>query len=213
MGTGGLVYPVIEVASVVVGGLSGALLAERKGFDLVGVLALSVVAGLGGGMIRDVLIQQGPPLALTEERLLWYALGAAAAGFLFGSRLARMSRTILIVDALALSVFTVAGASRTLAAGLGPTAAILLGAITAVGGGAVRDVLGGEPPLVFFAGELFATVAILGGAVYVGLCSLGASHALAGAIAVVFMFALRMLAVRFRWKAPLPLGSKRRYGA
>lgn len=207
-----LIHPFIELAAVVVGGLSGALIAERKGFDAIGVLALATVGGLGGGMIRDVLLQQGPPIALTDPWLLGYVLVSTLIGFLVGSRVTRFARVLLWVDAASLAFFTVAGASKSLAAGLPAVSAALLGVITSVGGGALRDVLAGEPPSVFFSGELYATVAIAGGGLYVGLRMLGVSHADGGAVAIALMIVLRLVAVRYGWKAPLPLGSKSRYG-
>lgn len=199
------VPPLIDLGAVLVGGLSGTLLAVRKQFDLVGCVSLAIVAGVGGGVIRDVLLQQGPPAALQDSRYLLTAVVAAAVGFYRSGSVVRVGRILIAIDALYLAVYTVVGALKALGAGLAPVPAVFLGIVTAVGGGILRDVLAGEAPTLFRTGELYATVSATGSALFVALWESSlVSHAVAGIVAMVVMVVLRLLAVRYGWKAPLP---------
>ena len=199
------VQPIIDLAAVLVGGLSGSLLAVRKQFDLVGVATLAIVAGLGGGIIRDVLLGQGPPAALHDSRYLLAGLVAALVGFYKSADIARIGRVLLVVDAANLGIYTVVGALKALYAGLSPVSAAFLGIVTAVGGGVLRDLLAGDTPALFHTGELYAVVSALGSALFVALReSQLVSSTVAGAIAIGVMFLLRLLAVQFGWSAPRP---------
>jgi uncharacterized membrane protein YeiH len=199
------VPPLIDLGAVLVGGLSGTLLAVRKQFDLVGCVSLAIVAGVGGGVIRDVLLQQGPPAALQDSRYLLTGLVAAAVGFYRSGSVVRIGRILIAIDALYLAVYTVVGALKALGAGLAPVPAVFLGIVTAVGGGILRDVLAGEAPTLFRTGELYATVSATGSALFVALWESSlVTHAVAGVVAILVMVVLRLLAVRYGWKAPLP---------
>ena len=199
------VPPLVDLGAVLVGGLSGTLLAVRKQFDLVGCVSLAIVAGVGGGVIRDVLLQQGPPAALQDSRYLLTAVVAAAVGFYRSGSVVRVGRLLIAIDALYLAVYTVVGALKALGAGLAPVPAVFLGIVTAVGGGILRDVLAGEAPTLFRTGELYATVSATGSALFVALWESSlVSRAAAGIVAVVVMVVLRLLAVYYGWKAPLP---------
>jgi len=142
--------------------LNGALTATRRvRLDVVGVIALGVITAIGGGLIRDVLLGATPPAALVT----WYYLPAATAGAAVAWVIARppraLHRAIIVLDAVGLSVFCVAGAQKAVGYGLDPVPAIILGAITAVGGGTLRDVLIREVPSVLGAAICF-TIRLLG---------------------------------------------------
>jgi len=200
------VPPLVDITAVLVGGLTGSLLAVRKQFDLVGVASLAIVAGLGGGIIRDVLLQHGPPAALQDSRYLVVALVAALVGFTRSTDVVRISRVLTVVDALNLGIFTIVGAAKALNAGIASVPAAFLGIVTAVGGGILRDVLAGEAPALFRTGELYAMVSGLGSALFVALWeSALVSRTVAGVAAISVMFVLRLLAVRFGWTAPKAL--------
>ena len=199
------VPPLIDLGAVLVGGLTGTLLAVRKRFDLVGGASLAIVAGVGGGIIRDVLLQQGPPAALQDSRYLLTALVAAAVGFYRSGSVVRIGRILIAIDALYLAVYTVVGALKALGAGLAPVPAVFLGIVTAVGGGILRDVLAGEAPTLFRTGELYATVSATGSVLFVALWESSlVTHVAAGVVAILVMVVLRLLAVHYGWKAPLP---------
>lgn len=202
------VPPLVDITAVLVGGLTGSLLAVRKHFDLVGVASLAIVAGLGGGIIRDVLLQHGPPAALQDSRYLVVALIAAGVGFTRSTDVVRISRVLTLVDALNLGIFTIVGAAKALNAGIASVPAAFLGIVTAVGGGILRDVLAGEAPALFRTGELYAMVSALGSALFVALWeSALVSRTVAGVAAIAVMFVLRLLAVRFGWTAPKAQGT------
>ena len=146
------------------------------------MLGLAVITALGGGITRDVLIQKGPPLAFLDVRYLLVALGAGIVALLFGfSAGPHMSRFIWIADAASLGLFSVAGVSRALNAGLPVLAALILGLITAVGGGSLRDVLMGPTPRVFERGEPYAIAALLAVLVFLAGDRLGLDRSISTA--------------------------------
>ncbi len=129
--------------------VSGALLAAKKGVDIIGSLLLASLAGLGGGVIRDVILNEGVPTAFAAPQYLIPVVVAVTAVYVRAIREDRLRRTLLVFDAVGLSVFCVMGTSIAFAAGLNPVAAALLGLTTAVGGGILRDVVANEIPEIF----------------------------------------------------------------
>ncbi len=200
------VFSVVEFSGVAAGALAGALEARRNRtyhYDLIGVLGLAVITALGGGITRDVLIQKGPPLAFLDVRYLLVALGAGIVALLFGfSAGPHMSRFIWIADAASLGLFSVAGVSRALNAGLPVLAALILGLITAVGGGSLRDVLMGRTPRVFERGEPYTIAALLAVLVFLAGDRLGWDRSISTAAGAVSGLVLKLLAARFHWKTP-----------
>lgn len=175
--------------------------AEKTRVDIVGILCLGIITALGGGLVRDLCIGAVPPAAFTDRHYLAVAAGGAVIAF-FVSQLPRLlHRSMLVLDAVGLSVFAVVGAQKAVAFGLDPAPAILLGAVTAVGGGTIRDVLIREIPSVLASG-LYAIPALIGAAVAVATADhpvLGVSGAVLGA---VLCFTIRMLGLRFKIDAP-----------
>ncbi len=194
---------VLDLAGVLVFALSGASLAVRKGFDLVGMLVLATATALGGGIVRDTLLGDLPPVALADQRYLAVPLAATALVLVGHRTVERMSRPVLVTDAAGLGLFAVVGSAKALDQGLGVLSSVLLGVTTAVGGGVLRDVLAREVPVVFRADSaLYAIPAALGAAATAAAWSqdaLAAPQAIAIAVAVL---ALRLLAMRFDWRAP-----------
>src|SRR3546814_9207684 len=132
---------VLDLAGVLVFALSGASLAVRKGFDLVGILVLATATGLGGGILRDTLLGDVPPVALDDQRYLAVPL-AATALVLVGHRAGeRAARPVLVFGAAGLGLFAVVGSAKALDPGLGVLSSVLPGVTTAVGGGVLRAVL------------------------------------------------------------------------
>jgi uncharacterized membrane protein YeiH len=135
----------IELPAVIAGALAGALFAQKRGLDIIGILALALVSGLGGGMIRDILLAR-VPLSLRDAWYLVAVAGAALIGAFFAQAANRMHRALLMIDAVSLGLFSVIGAQGGLTAELPMPSAILLGTITGVGGSVLRDLLVGETP-------------------------------------------------------------------
>ncbi|GLE54167.1 trimeric intracellular cation channel family protein [Mycobacterium montefiorense] len=150
----------IDLAGVFVNAVLGGVVAREFRMDPVGFVALAILSGLGGGLIRDTLLQHGPPVALTDSLYVVVAVAAAAVGFLIPLRARLWSLTYPIVDALALGTWAVVGAEKTLASGLSWLPAILLGTISAVGGGALRDLAVNRTPAIFGGNTLYATPAV-----------------------------------------------------
>ncbi|MEE1621246.1 trimeric intracellular cation channel family protein [Zafaria sp. J156] len=183
--------------------VSGSLLAARKGFDIVGSLVLANLAGLGGGVVRDLVIGQGVPTSFTSIVYLAPPLLAAAAVYLVSSRLNRINRWILHFDAAGLALFCITGTEKALAAGLPPVSAALLGVATACGGGLLRDVAANEVPRLFDHRDIYALPAFLGAGLTALAGTLGVLTLGTGVGIGVVVYALRALAMRYRWRAPL----------
>ncbi len=190
--------------------LTGALAAIKRHYDIVGVLALALVTGLGGGLIRDGLfLAQGPTPLLTNPHYLEAVVLAALCGVFFGNRIHRFARLIPIVDALGLGAYAAFGVQKSLLAGLAAPAAILVGLVNAVGGGVLRDLLCREEPLVFKPGQFYFLIALGGAVVFLfGTTILGWSANQAAVAAVALTFVLRILTITFNWRtAPVSSGS------
>src|ERR1041384_7175700 len=151
---------VLELVGIFVFAISGALVAVRKDLDIFGVLVLAGTTGLGGGFLRDVLIDATPPAALADWRYLLVPVAAGLVTFAFHPAFGRMERTINVLDAAGLGLFCVTGALKSLDYGLGPVPAALMGMVTGIGGGMAGDLLADPGPVVF-SSELYATPALL----------------------------------------------------
>lgn len=186
--------------------MTGAIVAIKRGYDVVGVASLSLLTGLGGSLIRDgIFIQQGPPALTTDPRYIQVALLGAAVGALLGDRVNYFRRIIAGVDALALGAYAAFGVQKSLGAGLSVPAAILVGVINAAGGGLLRDVITNEEPLVFRPGQFYALVALGAATLFVVLTmQLELKPTLSATIVILLTFVFRILTIVFNWKtAPL----------
>jgi uncharacterized membrane protein YeiH len=200
MATSVLVFT-LDLAGTFAFAISGATVGVRKRLDLFGVLALSFAAATAGGISRDVLIGATPPAALADWRYLVVSMLAGLATFYFFDRIEQLRNPVQLFDAVGLGLFSVTGAGKALAFGLGPSGAVLLGMISGIGGGIARDILVVEVPGVLRR-ELYAIAALLGASCVVLGAALGwpaAPTALAGAVACI---ALRLLAIRRGWQLP-----------
>lgn len=197
-------FDVVDLFGVFVGALTGSLVARRMGYDITGLWVLALVSGLGGGMIRDVLLQAGPPLALVEPRYLPTVLAASVVAAVFGGRVEPLRRTILVADAIAISGFAVAGALRTFDTGFGPWPATLLGVITAVGGGLIRDVMTGTQPVIFRRSELYALASLGTSMAVVVMLVLDVPRGVVVFVGVGIGVGLRLGSVRYGWMSWVP---------
>lgn len=191
----------LDMLGTFVFALSGGLLAVKRRFDIVGIVVLSVAAGLGGGMTRDVLLGDTPPVAIREETYLFIALFAAATVFLFHPQISRLDISFRVLDAIGLGVFAVSGTLKSIEFDVGPLPAILLGAVTGAGGGVIRDLLARDVPLVLQR-DIYALAAVLGGAVVVFTLWMGMPPVIAAPAGLIATISLRLLAIRFDWQAP-----------
>jgi uncharacterized membrane protein YeiH len=162
-------FRAVDLTGVFANAVLGGVIARRQKLDPVGFAVLAVLSGLGGGMIRDTLLQRGTPIALTDYAYLTTALAAAALTFVFRVEGRVWNRVWPVADAIALGCWAATGAQKTLGVGLGWLPALLLGTITAVGGGAVRDVVLRHIPGVLGGNTLYATCALAASGVLVTL--------------------------------------------
>ncbi|MDF8265734.1 trimeric intracellular cation channel family protein [Luteipulveratus flavus] len=160
----------LDLTGVLANAILGGLIARQERLDPIGFVTLAVLSGLGGGILRDVLLQAGRPVALTDYAYLLAALAGATISYLANVQGRTWERVWPVVDALALGTWAAVGAQKSLAVGVGWLPAILLGTVTAVGGGAIRDVVVRRVPSVLGGNTLYATCAILASAVLV-LCT------------------------------------------
>lgn len=196
--------PLTELVGVFVGGLSGGLAAVRKQFDIFGIVVLAWAAGLGGGLIRDVLVGAVPPVGVARWEFIVTAFAAGIVMYFFHPRLERARRVIAVLDAGALALFSVVGTLKGLELGAGATASVCVGVITGVGGGVMRDLLTGEVPVVLHHRQLYAIPAVVGASLTALLWTAGALTLLTELLAVAVVFVLRVVAMRLHLSAPGP---------
>lgn len=186
----------IDLAGVFGNAVLGGIVAREQRMDPVGFVALAIMSGLGGGIIRDTLLQHGPPIALTDYLYAIAATAGAIVAFLAPVQGRVWSVGFPLVDALALGCWAAAGAQKTLAVGLGWLAAVLLGTITAVGGGALRDLFVRRIPQIFGGNTLYATCAVAASLVVVLFTYTG--HAATGMVVATLTGAALCLLARWR---------------
>lgn len=197
---------VIEYLAIGVGAFAGGLAVrrdQRYHYDWMGVLGLGLISGVGGGVTRDMILQQGLPLSFQRPSYLACALGGAFLTLFFGSAVGvKVQRFIFFVDAVSLGLFAVAGTTRAQDAGLSFLPCLLLGVTTAVGGGALRDVFSGRTPAVFERGEPYALAATAAAAVFLSAERFGLSPETSSTLGSSTGFLLRLLSNLFGWRTP-----------
>ncbi|MFZ7086828.1 trimeric intracellular cation channel family protein [Curtobacterium sp. RRHDQ10] len=196
-----VVTNVLDLAGVFASAMLGGAIARTMGFDLFGFLVVGVVSGLGGGMLRDVLLQNGPPVALTDPLYVPAAIVGVLLAFFVSISEVAWDRLFTVLDAAVIGFWAVVGVQRTFEAGLGWGPAIIMGTITAVGGGAIRDLLLRRVPAVFGGNALYASVAVAASVVMV-VASAVRVPTIGIVVAVLLSVGLRVAAVRWGWGLP-----------
>lgn len=197
----------LDFTGTLVFALNGALTAVRaERLDIFGVITLGMFTGLGGGVIRDVLLDALPPATFLDWRYLALAAGGGLIAFILSRRLERLAMAITVLDAVGLSVFAVLGADKALSLGFGVVQALIVGTITAVGGGTIRDVMIRRIPTVL-SSELYAIPALIGAGCAAAAHGLGYDGTLPALGAAAVCFVIRMIGVRFDLNAPHPPGT------
>jgi len=182
--------------------LSGGMLGVQKKFDLFGVLFLSFVVAVAGGIMRDVLIGAAPPVAIREIHYFIIAIAGGLVTFFSYPKVASLKHQTLLIDAVGLSLFAVTGAQKAIDFGVNPVMVAILGMLTGVGGGMTRDVLAGDVPFVLRS-DLYAVAALAAGAIVAVGHVLGVAPLypmLLGASVCIF---LRLMAIYHGWRAPV----------
>lgn len=193
-----------NLLAVGIGSLQGALFAAQfrdRRLDLLGVAIIGVATGFGGGVLRDVLLNEVPQ-ALQSNWYLPVATASALIGMLLERLFSRIQPLITALDALTIGIFGAIGTTAALAAGLPSIPAVFVGAVSAVGGSILRDLLLSVPIALMQVGSLYAVAALLGAISLVVFVALGAPAVLAAIVGVVVTFVVRVLAVLFHWTLP-----------
>ena len=197
-----MIPDLLDLAGVAVYAVSGALAAGRKNLDLLGVVVIASVTAIGGGTVRDLLLDRYPVFWIARPAYLYVIIVAALATVAWSHRFRPPERMLAIADALGLALFTVSGAQIAEARGLSGVVVVLMGTLTGVAGGVLRDVLTAEIPMILRKGQLYATASIAGAGVYLLLQSF-VDRAPAALVAMAFTAALRIAAIV--WDLTLPV--------
>ncbi|HEY9445816.1 MAG TPA: trimeric intracellular cation channel family protein [Burkholderiales bacterium] len=197
-----MLLKLLEFTGVGVFALSGALAAGRKSLDLLGVVVIATVTALGGGTLRDVLLDRHPVFWIADPAYLYVALATALLTLIYTRHFRPPDRSLAYADALGLALFTISGAQITERLGLHGAVVVLMGAITGVAGGMIRDILSAEIPLILRRGRFYATAAIAGAVVYLLLQNF-ADRTLAALLGMACIALLRIAAIH--WDLRLPV--------
>jgi uncharacterized membrane protein YeiH len=191
----------LYLIAIIAEAMTAALAAGRRSMDWVGVCLLGCVTALGGGSTRDVLLGHHPLSWVEHPSYLLITGGAALATIIIARFVHHLRKIFLLLDAIGLVVFTVIGCNVALALNLPIVIVIAAGMITGCVGGVLRDVLCADIPLLFRS-ELYATVSVVAGGIYVGGLSIGFNHDTVMIVAMTIGLILRLLALRFNWSMP-----------
>ncbi len=191
----------LDIAGTFAFAISGALVAINKKFDLFGVIIIAFVTAVGGGMMRDVLINAHPINWIGDVNYIWTILIAVGVTFLFRSKIAPLRKTMFLFDTIGISVFTLLGVQKGLAYDLHPFVALVMGMVSAVFGGVIRDVLTREVPLIFKK-EIYASACLAGGLVYLILGNFTINKDLHFIIPAVVIFLIRTIVVKYKLELP-----------
>ncbi|GIG70000.1 trimeric intracellular cation channel family protein [Phytomonospora endophytica] len=196
----------VDLTAVAVTSGQGALVAGqdqgRERLDFIGVVFIGVAAGLGGGLIRDILLSR-VPAALNTNSYLATAVIAAVVGMLFARPVRRLAPVIVIIDAFALGLYLVVGMTTASGAGLGTIPMIFVGVLASTGGGLIRDLLSGEPIALVQGGTFYVTAALGGALVFLGV-KMFANTGTASVCALIATLLLRLASLWFGWNSPRP---------
>lgn len=194
-----------DLLGVGLGGVQGAMFASgfqgQRRLDWLGVTIIGIMIGMGGGIIRDILIGV-PPATLQSNWYLLTAGGAALFGMLLAGVFNRLNTVIVVLDAVVIGMFGAFGTSKALAVGIPPVPAVFIGVCAAVGGSVLRDVLMGLPVAIMHVGSLYAVAAGVGCTFIVIAHELGMNITLAAVLGIAVTAIIRVLAVSFDVSLP-----------
>ena len=192
-----------ELLAVVVAAATGALTARENKLDLVGAIGLAVLVSLGGGLIRDVILQEGNVYILRQPLALPVAVATAAAVFTFPVMVEKPDRLVAVLDIFSVGLFAVMGADKTMLYGYPAITCVMMGFFTAVGGGLLRDVCLARVPYIFQRSNLYAIAAIAGALTYIVLVQcLDIWNIAAAVISVAVTMAVRWWSIRYNIMSP-----------
>ena len=181
--------------------VSGALFAINKKMDGFGIFVIAFVTAVGGGTLRDVLIDTYPITWMSDLNYVYTIFVAVVLAIVLRKKIGYLSRSLFLFDAIGLGIFTIIGTEIGLQKGFHPIICVSLGMITATFGGVIRDTLSNESPLIFHR-EIYATACIIGAATYILLSHLHVEVWVNQLITTLMVIAVRLIAVRLKWQLP-----------
>lgn len=192
-----------EMVAIVVASITGVLTAREAKLDFVGAICLAALCALGGGLIRDVILQAGDVYILKQPLALPVSLATATAAFTFPRVVEKPDRLIAVLDIFSVGLFSIMGADKAMVYGYNASVCIMMGFFTAVGGGMLRDICLGRVPYIFQHSNLYAIAAIAGGVLYVfGVETFGISKIAMAIVGVAATMIIRWLSLKFHIMSP-----------
>jgi uncharacterized membrane protein YeiH len=191
----------IDLAGTFVFAVSGLLLAYNKQLDIFGASVIAFVTAVGGGTLRDLLIGSQPVGWMQDLNYLLVIVMGIVCGMFFRKVFEKLRKTMFLFDSVGIGLFTILGIQKTLEFGLSPIVAVMMGTISAVFGGVLRDTLVNDIPMIFRK-EIYATVCVTGGVLYLILAYYMPRHDWDMIITIVYIISVRILAVKRKWSFP-----------
>ncbi len=192
---------ILDILGTFAFAISGALVASKKKFDLFGVIIIAFVTAVGGGMLRDLLINAHPINWIGDLNYIWTIFIAVVFTFLFKRKIEPLRKTFFLFDTVGISVFTLLGIQKGLSYELPSVVALIMGMVSAVFGGVIRDVLTRKVPLIFKK-EIYASACLLGGMVYLTLKHFNLQENVVFIISALVIISVRTLSVIYKLELP-----------
>ena len=193
---------ILDLIGTFVFAISGAICAAQKKLDLFGVIIIAFVTAVGGGMIRDVLMNSHPMCWMNDTNYVWVILLAVFVTFLFKNEIGKLSKTMFLFDTMGLGVFTLLGVQKANLLGFDPVICVIMGTISSVMGGVTRDVLTNRNPIIFQK-EIYASACMLGGISFLVLNHFNINEHINFAITLLVVIVIRLMAVKFKLRLPV----------
>lgn len=197
-----MLFYYLDLAGVAVFAVSGVLAARGRKLDLLGVIVVAAMTAIGGGTLRDLLLNRHPIFWVTDSWYLMVIIAAALLTVAYVRIRPAPGITLLVADAFGLALFALSGAQLAEAAHCPPLIVVLMGTMTGVTGGVLRDVITAQVPLILRR-EIYATAAIVGIAVYLALSAVGLPRSFAFGAGMIVVVVLRLAAMRWRLHLPV----------
>ena len=193
---------ILELAGTGFFAISGAIVAnEKSAKDWFGVTFIAFITAIGGGSVRDILLGSYPLVWIKDINIMYAIIGGVVIASIFYSYLLKFTKTMFLFDTIGVAMFTIIGTEKAIGFGVNPLIAAIMGMFSAVMGGVIRDVLTNETPILFRK-ELYASVSFAGALFYLMLEYIGAIREVSFIAAVIFILAIRIVAVRYNLTMP-----------
>lgn len=196
-----MIQHLVDYVAIAVLAASGAVVGVRKGFDLFGIATLAVLTGVGGGVLRDLLLDLDPPASLQHWQEITICLAMSLLTTVFTKVVIKLNTLVLVLDAVGMGFFATSGAAISIDHGASWFAAIVIGVLSAVAGSVMRDVVAREVPLVMGPDDMYAVPAMLGSVIYVAVDQVG-PQSVGVVVGSLVATLLRLAAITFHWRLP-----------